>query len=84
MEIDLSFYRVKNFIEQENSDHLRSKLDPFEEARERAWIKMASYQQRIAHYYNLRVKLKTFRCGDLMPRWVKVSKSIEQDKLAPN
>ena len=45
---------------------------------------MASYRQRVARYYNAKVKLKFFRPGDLVLRKAEVSKPLNQGKLAPN
>ena len=45
---------------------------------------MAAYKQRIAKYYNVQVKLKSFQKGDLVLRWAKISKPTEQNKLASN
>ena len=45
---------------------------------------MAAYQQKVARYYNRRVKKKMFRPGDLVLRKAEVSKPTEQEKLSPN
>ena len=45
---------------------------------------MAAYKQKVARYYNSRVKSKTFRTGDLVLRQVAVSQPQNQGKLAPN
>ena len=74
IEISLPLHKVESFNEQKNFDHLHSKLDLLEEIRERAQIRMTSYQLRMAHYYNSRVKLKSFNCGDLILCRAKVSK----------
>ena len=45
---------------------------------------MATYRQRIAQYYNTKVKPKVFHPGDLVLRKAEVSKSLDQKKLSPN
>ena len=84
IEIDLPSCKVESFNEQENSNCLCPKLDLFEEIREQAWIRITSYQQRMAHYYNSKVMLKIFNYGNLVLYQAKVSKPIKQDRLASN
>ena len=45
---------------------------------------MAAYQQKVARYYDRRVKKKIFQPGDLVLRKAEVSKPTEQGKLSPN
>ena len=45
---------------------------------------MATYRQRVAQYYNTRVKPRAFHPGDLVLRKVKVSKPLDQEKFSPN
>ena len=46
---------------------------------------MAKYKQKIAEYYNRRVKLKKFSIGDLVLRKVTLAtKDLTQGKLSPN
>ena len=54
------------FDEQNNDEQLRLNLDCLDEVREQASQRMNKYQQRIAEYYNQRVKLKRFNIGDLV------------------
>ena len=45
---------------------------------------MMAYKQKVARYYNFRVKSKVFRAGDLvLPRAI-VSQPQNQEKLASN
>ena len=46
------------FHEENNDDQLRVNLDCLDEVREKASAKMTKYQQKVAEYYNKRVKLK--------------------------
>ena len=60
VEIVLPTLRMENFKEEANSEQLRANVDLLEEAREQAQQRMVAYQQRVARYYNFRVKAKTF------------------------
>ena len=46
------------FHEKNNDDQLRVNLDYLDEVREKASDKMTKYQQKMAEYYNKRVKLR--------------------------
>ena len=60
LNVELPSLQVENFDPQQNEDQLRASLDFIDEARERASIRMAAYQHRVAKYYNSRVKSKIF------------------------
>ena len=45
---------------------------------------MVAYKQKVARYYNSRVKSKAFRVGDLVLQRAVVSQFQNQEKLAPN
>ena len=45
---------------------LKFGLDELEERREHAQIRNAAYQQRVARYYNLHVRIRRFALGDLV------------------
>ena len=72
------------FGEQCDSQDLKANLDLLEEKRETAQVRMATYKQKAALYYNSRVKSKAFRAGDLVLRRAAVSQPQNQEKLAPN
>ena len=56
-----------------------------DEVRDQAAQRMAKYKQKIAEYYNRRVKLKKFNIGDLVLRKVTpATKDLAQGKLSPN
>ena len=44
LEIDLPSHMMESFNEHENPDHLRTEFDLLEEVRDRARVRMASYQ----------------------------------------
>ena len=62
--------KQKVFHEESNDDHLRINLDCLDEVREKASIRVTKYQQKMANYYNKRVKLRRLDIGDLVLRKV--------------
>ena len=70
--------------EHNNDDKLRLNLDCLEEVRDQASQRMAKYHQKMAEYYNQKVKLKRFHIGDLVLRKVTLAmKDPAQGKLGP-
>lgn len=69
-EIEIPTHRTLSFQEQGNNEMLCVNLDLLEEKRETAQIRVAAYQQRIARYYNNKVKARRFMEGDLVLRKV--------------
>ena len=51
-----------------NDDKLRFNLDFLDEVRDKASSRMTKYQQKMAEYYNKRLKLRRFNIGDLVLR----------------
>ena len=45
---------------------------------------MIVFHQRMAKYYNSKVKARIFRVGDLVLRRAEVSKPTERENLSPN
>jgi transposase InsO family protein len=66
VEIGLLSHRTRDFQEEENRQGLLEGLDFLEEKRERAAIKMATYQQQMAKFYNSQVRERSFRTGELV------------------
>ena len=60
--------RRGTFNEGCNDDELRLNLDCLDEVRDNASNKMTKYQQKMAEYYNKRVKLRRLDIGDLVLR----------------
>ena len=68
------------FREDSSDDQLRVNLD---EVRDGAANKMTKYQQKMANYYNKRVKLRRLDTGDLVLRKVTpVTRDPAQGKLS--
>ncbi|XP_073105205.1 uncharacterized protein [Elaeis guineensis] len=84
LEIGLPSTRVEQYCEPGNSECRRADLDLLPELQREAQLRMASYRQRVARYYNTKVRLKSLRSGDLILRNAEVSKSQDQEKLSPN
>ena len=64
-----------------NDDQLRVNLD---EVRDGAANKMTKYQQKMADYYNKRVKLRRLDIGDLvLCKVTPATKDLVQRKLGP-
>ena len=70
VEIGLTSFRTNIYDEKSNDSQLRLNLDLLDEARDRVEAKMKAYQQRMARYYDRRVKHKEFEVGDLVLRKV--------------
>ncbi|XP_075640454.1 uncharacterized protein LOC142612222 [Castanea sativa] len=84
VEIGLTCLRKEFFDEHSNDDQLKLNLDCLDEVRDQASQRMAKYQQKMAEYYNQKVKLKIFDIGDLVLRRVTlVTKDPTQGKLGP-
>ena len=68
-EIGLSTIRTY-MPEPTNEEFIIKELDTSDELREAVAIRVASYQRRLANFYNKRVKPRTFQPGDLVLRKV--------------
>ena len=80
----LTSLRREFFDEQHNDDQLKLNLDCLDEVRDQASQRMAKYQQKMAEYYNQRVKLKRINIGDLVLRkMTPARKDPMQGKLSP-
>ena len=84
VEVGLTSLRREFFDEQINDDQLKQNLDYLDEVRDQASQRMAKYQQKMAEYYNRRVKLKRFNIRDLI-LWkvTPATKDPTQGKLGP-
>ena len=84
VEFELPSLKVEEYNEDTNLVWLWANLDLTEESSERTTIRMTTYCQWVAKYYNSQVKPKEFQAGDLVLRWAEVSWPTEQGKLSPN
>ena len=84
MKVGVTSTRREVFHEESNDDHLRIILDCLDEVREEASIRVTKYQQKMADYYNKRVKLRRVDIGDLVLRKVTpATRDSAQGKLGP-
>ena len=84
IEVGVTSTRRAAFSEEGNDDKLRINLDCLDEVREKASNKMEKYRQKMAEYYNKRVKLRWLEVGDLVLRKVSTAtKDLNQGKLGP-
>ncbi len=84
LEIGLPSPRVEHYDADSSFLQLRNNLDLIKETRKAAQIRMARYQQKTAQYYNAKVKVKSFKVGDLVLGRAEASQPTEREKLAPN
>ena len=85
LEVGLPTIRTELFEQGGNDSALSLDLDLAEERRDRALIKLASYQEQQVRGYNRKVHPRQFGIGDLVLRKVLGSrKDPRQGKLGPN
>ena len=83
LDLGLPALRTQYFELENNQAQLRANLDFLYSLREQFLIRTAAYQQKVAKYYNSRVKTKAFQTGDLVLHESKVSQPTEISKLSP-
>ncbi|XP_071704481.1 uncharacterized protein [Rutidosis leptorrhynchoides] len=83
-EITVQTKRILSYGEDENGEILRTNLNYAEERREMAAIQEAANKQRIAKYYNKRVRARTYKVGDLVWHDNQESSAQNTGKLGPN
>ena len=67
-EVNLCSARVKGFNPAQNERMIVECLDPLEEYREAATIRLAENQQELARHYNRDVKTREFNAKNLVLR----------------
>ncbi|XP_071693488.1 uncharacterized protein [Rutidosis leptorrhynchoides] len=82
-EIAVPTQRVMEFNDESNVINLKENLNLWEERREIAAIREASNKQKIAKYYNQRVRERTLRPGDFVWRNNNASRVEDTGKLGP-
>ena len=73
VEVGMPNHRRAHFNPLQNDENLSVSLDLIEELRSTAQVKVAAYQQRVAKYYNSRVRNRSFKVGDLVLRKVMIN-----------
>ena len=74
LEIGLPSTRVEQYCEPGKFECWRADLDLLPELRCEAQLCIASYRQRVARYYNVKVKPRFFRPGDLVLKKAEVDR----------
>ncbi|CAL2239111.1 unnamed protein product [Prunus armeniaca] len=70
---------------EQNSEQMRLNLDLLKGEREKAIIRVDSYQQRLKSYYNKRAKIRQFQPGDLVLRKAFITAQRQgSKKMKPN
>ncbi|GKV06276.1 hypothetical protein SLEP1_g18175 [Rubroshorea leprosula] len=85
VEIGVPSFRVTHFDEGRNGQLIRENLDLLAEVREEARLRTLVYKQKLANFYNKRVRPRTFKVGDLVLRKAGLTGfETHFGKLAPN
>lgn len=70
LQVGLPTFRTEYFDEAVNNETIASDLDLAKEQREKARIKLTSYQQEVARGYNRSVRHRSFKPDDLVRKKV--------------
>jgi transposase InsO family protein len=73
VEVGSLSYQVKHYNPGLNEEGMRLHLDLLQEKRDEAQITMATYQQKVAKYFNKRVKHQEFKVTDWVHRKVTIA-----------
>ncbi|GKV42967.1 hypothetical protein SLEP1_g50318 [Rubroshorea leprosula] len=85
IEIGVPSFKVTHFDEGRNGQLLRENLDLLDDLREEARLRTLVYKQKIANFYNKRVRPRSFKVGDLVLRKAGLTGfETRFGKLAPN
>ena len=83
VEISHGSPRITAYEPEQNEEGQRLALDLIDEIRDQANAKITEYQKKASFYYNLRVKERYYREGDLVLRKVEASGVGQKGKLSP-
>ncbi|KAI5317785.1 hypothetical protein L3X38_037492 [Prunus dulcis] len=85
VEIDEPSYRTENFAPKPNEEAMSLSLDLLEEHRAHANLQNEAYKQRVAWYYDSRVRHRSFRIGGWVMRKVSLAtKDATEGTLGPS
>ncbi|GKV35467.1 hypothetical protein SLEP1_g43730 [Rubroshorea leprosula] len=85
VQIGVPSFRATHFDEGRNGQLLRENLDLLAKVREEAQLRTLVYKQKLANFYNKRVRPRTFKVGDLVLRKAGLTGfETRFGKLAPN
>jgi hypothetical protein len=78
-------FRVESYKAESNDEGLKLHLDLLQEKCDHAQITLLAYQERMAKYFNKKVKPRIFGVGDLVLRKVTLAtRDLAEGKLAPS
>ena len=84
VKVRVTSVRQGTFNEECNDDELRLNLDYLDKVRDKTSSRMTKYQQKMAEYYNKRVKLRRFDISDLvLCKVTPATRDSTQGKLGP-
>ena len=84
IKVGITSIKQEMYHEDSNDDQLKVNLDYLDEIRDEASSRITKYQQKMAEYYNKRVKLRRLDIGDLVLHKVTpATKDLVQGKLSP-
>ena len=84
VEIGIPTRRTAEYSEETNDRLMREELDLLEEVRDEAAIRVSHYQQKMAKYFNAKVKHRRLQVGDLVLRKSRFVRQPKWRKLSPN
>ncbi|KAL5851862.1 hypothetical protein ACOSQ3_006980 [Xanthoceras sorbifolium] len=81
----VSTHRISTFDPEQNNDLLAINLYLIEEKMDTARLRVDVYQQKVARYYNRKVKLRQFNKGDIVLRLILPgARNPREGALGPN
>jgi hypothetical protein len=76
---------VESYKAEANAEGLKLHLDLLQKERDHAQITLSAYQERVAKYFNRKVKPRSFKVEDLVLRKVTLAtRDLVEGKLAPS
>lgn len=82
VEVGMPIFRVKHFNQGSNDKKLKEQLDLLAEKRKEVEIRMAINKRKVEHYFNRRVKPRSFKVGNLILKETKTT-TQEEGKIGP-
>ena len=82
VEISMGSPRIENFSIETFEEVLKLNNDLVEEVRDQAQLRNTQYQQKVASYYNSKIKTRHFQVNDWVLREASVSMPTKQNKLS--
>jgi hypothetical protein len=85
VELGSGSLRVESYKVEANTEGLKLHLDLLQEKRNHAQITLLAYQERMAKYFNRKVKPRSFKVGDLVLQKVTLAtRDSVEGKIAPS